>query len=269
MMKTIGPTTVLLFAMVLLVGANTFDHSHGQWDNLLQKHVSWISNGSASQVDYAGLKSDQMILNDYLENLSSVPITTFDKWSRNQQLAFLINAYNAFTIRLILDNYPGITSIRDTGSLFTSPWKKEFFRLLDEQHHLDWIEHKMIRGSGRYDEPLIHFAVNCASIGCPALLNEAFVAERIDEQLLDVTRRFLTDRSRNFFDGNNDSLNISSIFDWYEEDFEKGWRGYNSLKTFFAQHAEWLSDNDATRMKIQQGKFKINFLDYDWRLNIK
>ncbi len=256
-----------ILALVCPAGAIDFDHSHSAWSDMLQKHVSWISGGTASQVDYAGFKSDRQELQNYLAALSSVSQQQFDKWSRNEQLAFLINAYNAFTVELILTRWPDIDSIRDTGSLFSSPWRKEFFSLLGDKRHLDWVEHEMIRGSGRYKEPLIHFAVNCASIGCPALLNEAFVADRLDEQLLDVTRRFLQDRSRNYFDAENNALNISSIFDWYEEDFRKNWRGYTSLKSFFAKHADWLNGDKLVRQTIQQGNYEIRFLPYDWRLN--
>ena len=268
-MKRLCITLILLLALVVPAGASAFDHSHADWSVLLQKHATWISNGTASVVDYDGFKTDQQQLNRYLANLSSVKSGQFDSWSRDQQLAFLINAYNAYTIDLILSRWPEIDSIRDLGSLFSSPWKKEFFTLLGDLRHLDWIEHEVIRGSGRYNEPLIHFAVNCASIGCPALLDEAFIAERIDEQLLDVTRRFLQDRSRNRFNAVNGRLEVSSIFDWYEEDFQKGWRGYESLNGFFRAHAEWLSDEESIRARIRKGNNPIRFLPYDWTLNKK
>ncbi len=260
-------TCLFLLALTLPGGASDFDHSHTAWNELLEKHVSWINNGTASQVDYDGFKSDRQALQIYLAALSAVSQQQFDQWSRDEQLAFLINAYNGFTIELILSRWPEIASIRDLGSLFTSPWKQEFFSLLGDRRHLDWIEHDIIRGSGRYSEPLIHFAVNCASIGCPALHNEAFVADRLDEQLLDVTRSFLKDRSRNYFNTKESTLNVSSIFAWYEEDFQKGWRGYNSVKDFFAIHADWLSRDKQVRQAIRRGNYEIDFLPYDWRLN--
>ena len=268
-MKLFWLTGFLLLTLTLPATATDFTHSHALWSELLQKHVSWINDGTASVVDYDGFKNDNKNLQTYLSRLASVTRDQFDSWGRDQQLAFLINAYNAFTIKLILDNYPGIASIRDTGSLFTSPWKKEFFHLLGDRRHLDWIEHEMIRGSDRYNEPLIHFAVNCASIGCPALLNQAFIADRLEAQLLDVTRRFLQDRSRNGFNDERNVLSVSSIFDWYEEDFRKGWRGYSSLKTFFAKHADLLSTDETIRLKIGAGAYEIEYLKYDWRLNKK
>jgi hypothetical protein len=191
----------------------------------------------------------------------------FDAFSRDQQLAFLINAYNAFTVELILTEYPDVSSIKDLGSLFSLPWKKKFFILLGESQNLDGIEHDLIRGSGRYNEPLIHFAVNCASIGCPALLDEAFVADKLDQQLLESTERFLNDRSRNRFDASTGTLEISSLFDWYAEDFAQGWRGYDSLHDFFRTHADWNADDADSVESLRGGELRIEFLDYDWNLN--
>ena len=163
--------------------------------------------------------------------------------------------------------YPDVTSIKDLGGFLSSPWKKDFFHLFGRVQSLDGIEHKLIRGSGRYNEPLIHFAVNCASIGCPALRDEAFVATRLEEQLLDQARRFVSDRSRNRFDIDSQSLQVSSIFDWYEADFEHGWRNYHSLNSFIYIYAEWFSKDQEILKLLQSGDFEIDFLPYDWRLN--
>ena len=247
-----------LLSVLATSPAAAFDHRHAAWTSLLEKHVAWNRAGTASSADYAGFARERGELQRYLQALSAVTRDEFDRWSRDEQLAFLINAYNAFTVELILTEYPDIDSIRELGSLFSSPWKKTFFRLLGEEQHLDGIEHELIRGSGRYDEPLIHFAVNCASIGCPALRDEAFVADRLDAQLLDQTRRFLADRSRNRFDRQANRLEVSSIFDWYEEDFRQGWRGYGSLSDFFAAHAESVADNDADQSVIRGGNIPID-----------
>ncbi len=270
-LKKICAVCLLLFGVSLVLvqdaGADTFDHEHRSWNGLLEKHVHWNLDGSASQVDYAGLKRNRELLSKYLRQLSAVTRREFDGFSRNQQLAFLINAYNAFTVELILTKYPDLKSIKELGSLFSSPWKKRFFRLLGEPQNLDGIEHDLIRSSGRYNEPLIHFAVNCASIGCPALRDDAFVAEKLDHQLQDSTRRFLSDRSRNRFDAGSGTLEISSIFDWYAEDFAQGWRGYDSLHDFFRAYADWITDDTAAAASLAEGKLKIEFLDYDWKLN--
>ena len=264
---------VLLLAAVLLLivpvpgQAVPFDHEHATWNLLVKNNVHWNLNRTASQVNYAGFQETHDFLKRYLFSLSAVTRAEFDTFSREQQLAFLINAYNAFTVELILTEYPEVKSIKELGSLFSSPWKRKFFLLLGESQNLDGLEHDLIRGSGRYDEPLIHFAVNCASIGCPALLDEAFVAEKLDQQLLESTERFLNDRSRNRFEASTGTLEISSIFDWYAEDFTKGWRGYDSLHDFFRTHADWIADDAESVEKLREAALRIEFLDYDWSLN--
>lgn len=140
----------------------------------------------------------------------------FDGWPQAQRRAFLINAYNAFTVDLILTRYPKLKSIRDLGSLFSSPWKQSFFTLFGEEQSLDGIEHGLLRGAPDFDDPRIHFAVNCASIGS-ALRPEAYWAEVLDAQLEDQTRRFFGDRTRNRFDATSATLYLSSILDWYAE----------------------------------------------------
>ena len=262
-------TFVSLFLMMPSISsAETFDHEHGGWNLLLKEYVRWNPDHTASKVDYGQFKRNPVPLDQYLEKLSAVSRAEFNSFSRNQQLAFLINAYNAFTVKLILTKYPDLKSIKELGSFFSSPWKKKFFRLLGESQSLDGIEHGLIRGSGLYNEPLIHFAVNCASIGCPALLDEAYVAEKLDQQLLESTRSFLTDRSRNRFNADAGTLEVSSIFDWYAEDFAKSWRGYDSLQDFFRIHVDWITDNPVDARRLLAGPLKIEFLDYDWKLNV-
>ncbi len=131
-------------------------------------------------------------------------------------MAFLINAYNAATVQKVLTRYPDIRSIWDFGKIFGNPFKDEFIPLLGAKRSLDWIEHDTLRK--RYREPRLHFALNCASVGCPMLREEAYVASRLENQLEDQARRFLSDRSRNRYrDG---KLEVSKIFDWFKDDFE-------------------------------------------------
>lgn len=244
-----------------------FDHGHEAWHTLLKKHVRLISDGNASRLDYTGVAAQRPALDAYLASLSAVPAAEYRGWQRDEKLAFLINAYNAFTVALILSKYPALKSIRDLGSFLQSPWKKKFVRLLGEVRSLDDIEHGMIRAPGVFDDPRIHFAVVCASIGCPMLRNEAFVATRLDAQLEDGMRRFLSDRSRNRFDGASGTLGVSKIFDWYREDFEQGRRGFDSLQATFARHAPQLADSAGDQARIRKGDYTLEFLDYDWRLN--
>ena len=255
---------------IVLLSASSgeaFDLRHSQWQALVEKHVVWIDEGGGSQVDYAGFQEDRGQLKAYLDGLSAVTRKVFDGWSKTDQLAFLINAYNAFTVELILTRYPDLESIRDLRSLFRSPWKKKFFRLLGDERHLDWVEHDMIRAPGVYDDPRIHMAVNCASIGCPALRDEAFVGDRIDDQLEDGVRRFLRDRSRNRYDPRSETLEVSKIFDWYGGDFNQGHQGYDSLEDFFAEYAVLLTDTPEDAEKVRSGSVEIRHLPYDWDLN--
>ena len=262
MIRTVLLTLTLVLA---LAGGARAEFNHKTWDNLLQQHVKVIDSGKATQVDYRGLAKSHSILTGYLDTLSAISQTDFDTWTKSDQLAFLINAYNGWTVELILSRYPDLTSIKDLGSLFQSPWKKKFIPLFGKQLSLDDIEHGLIRGSGRYNDPRIHFAVNCASIGCPALKNRAYRGEILDQQLEEATTSFLTDRSRNRL--RNKTLEVSSIFKWYRDDFEKGWRQANTLGQFFALYSESLGLDAETRKSVAAGKFGIDFLDYDWQLN--
>ncbi len=248
---------------VQVSAANAFDHS--QWDALLKQHVLPLNGGQASQVDYQGFADDKAQLDRYLADLSQVDNADFDNWSKDEQLAFLINAYNAWTVDLIVSQWPDLESIKDLGSFFRSPWSKSFIPLLGETRSLDDIEHNLIRGSDRYQDPRIHFAVNCASIGCPALRNDAYTGKHLDAQLDEQTRLFLQDRSRNRI--NDGKLALSSIFKWYREDFEKGWKGYSSLELFLVDYAVDLSLNPEEIQKLKDKDMIIRFLDYDWALN--
>jgi hypothetical protein len=259
----------ILLAMALLFpfAAQAFDHAHAAWQGLLAKHVKPFAGGNASAVDYAALKSERAALRAYLASLTAVGEAEYAKWSKPQRLAFLINAYNAWTVELVLTKYPDLESIKDLGSLFQSPWKKKFFSLLGQERSLDDVEHGMIRAPGAFDDPRIHAAVVCASIGCPMLRPEAFVAERLDAQLDDGMRRFLADASRNRFDAASGQLRVSKIFDWYARDFEQGHQGYGALKDVFGRHAAQLATSPEARTRLRKGDYRVEFLDYDWRLN--
>jgi hypothetical protein len=253
----------LLLSLALPGRAVAFDH--GTWNQLLQTYVHPLRAGKATRVDYTALLQDRSRLEDYLDALAQVSRPTFDGWPPENQLAFLINAYNAWTVKLISDNYPGIDSIKDLASWFTSPWERTFIPLLGKRRSLDDIEHGLIRGSGRYNDPRIHFAVNCASIGCPALRTEAYTGTHLEQQLDNATRNFLADTRRNRLRG--DTLEISSIFKWYRKDFERGWRRTRSLREFLAHYAQALGLSAHQRTALVDGTLDIDFLPYDWHLN--
>ncbi|MCW8931277.1 MAG: DUF547 domain-containing protein [Gammaproteobacteria bacterium] len=245
---------------------HAFDHQHSQWHAILQENVHFNSTGVASRVDYSNIKKNSFALEQYLKILTTVNNTEFNHWSKNQQKAFLINAYNAFTVQLILTRYPDIKSIKEIGSFFSNPWKKKFFKLLNKKRSLDELEHTMLRKEGVYDDPYIHVALVCASIGCPALRNEAYTADRIEQQLADSMYDFLSDKERNRYHSDSNTFEVSKIFDWYEEDFNKGYRGIFSLSDLLSRYSRALSNQEIPHKKPINSA-KISYLDYDWSLN--
>ncbi|MEX0963113.1 MAG: DUF547 domain-containing protein [Pseudohongiellaceae bacterium] len=256
---------ILGFVLLLLPGSVLGDFDHSRWDGLLAEHVRVLEGRTATQLDYSGMAAQRPVLKAYLAELAAVPRGTFDSWPLVEQLAFLINAYNAWTVEVVLGEYPRIDSIRDIGFFLSSAWNQDFASLFGEPVTLDEIEHEMIRGWSRYQEPRIHFAVNCAAIGCPALRAEAYTGEKLEAQLDDSTRLFLSDRSRNYYQSGR--MHISSIFDWYEEDFEKGWGGIDSVAEFLANYPSELGLDAASAAKLRSGNIPIRHLKYDWGLN--
>lgn len=247
------------------VGAATgFDRTHAAWTTLLAAHVRWNDAGTATAVDYAGMARDRAALDAYRAALASVADADFAAWPSADRLAFLVNAYNANTIALVLTRHPDVASIKDLGGWITSPWKQRFVALLGATRTLDEIEHGLIRGGVGANEPRVHFALNCASIGCPALRPEAYRGDALEAQLADQARRFLADRTRNRYDAAANRLAVSKIFDWYGGDFA---RAAGSVARWLAGHADVLADDAAARARIAAAEVPVTFLDYDWRLN--
>jgi hypothetical protein len=207
--------------------AQGFDHSHAAWDALIKKHVVLVQGGTASQLRYADFARDRAALKTYLDTLSAVSPADFRAWSKPQQMAFLINGYNVFMVEKILTRYPDIKSVWDFGKVFGNPFKDDFFSLFGRKFTLDAIEHETLRKPGAYDEPRMHFALNFASVGCPMLREEAYVPDRLDRQLKEQTERFLSDRSRNRYSAENARLEVSMIFNWFNEDWSSGYRGFH------------------------------------------
>jgi hypothetical protein len=236
----------LALSVLLFFTTSALGFDHGPWDALLKKNVVVLEGGKASQFRYGEV--DRKALQSYLKTLSGVSEKEFKGWSPEEQKAFLINAYNAFAVEKILMRYPDIHSIWDFGKVFGNPFKDEFFTLLGRKTSLDAIEHGTLRKA--YREPRVHYALNCASVGCPMLREEAYVAARLERQLEEQAVRFLSDRNRNRFrDGR---LEVSKIFDWFKEDFEP-------RPAYFARYAKVLG--------YPGGEVPLTFLDYDWSLN--
>jgi hypothetical protein len=269
-------TGVVLAATLMFpaAAAAQFDHTHAAWTALLKKHLVLIDGGKASQLDYSAMAVDRAALKTYLASLAEISEGDFKTWTKPRQMAFLLNAYNAYTVEKILTRYPNLKSIRDFGTVFGNPWKDRFFRLFGREATLDHIEHDLLRARGVYDEPRIHFAANCASVGCPMLREEAYVGERLDAQLEEQTRRFLSDSTRNRYNPKSGKLEVSKIFDWYKEDWSGGLRGIGiearpitSRESYFARYAALLTTAEQDRRLLADGKAAIEFLDYDWTLN--
>ena len=229
--------TTIVFNQIL----TKTEHSniHFLWNELLQKHVS--ANGN---VNYKSFKIDHKKLLEYINILAILKSKPeFDSISREEKLAFWINAYNALTIDLIIKNYP-VKSIKD----IKNPWEQRLWQFGDKWYNLEDIEHKILR---KMDEPRIHFAIVCASYSCPKLQNTAFTADNLEEQLTMATQEFLSDTNRNEISEN--TLKLSKIFRWFDKDFEQN----GSLIDFL---------NKYSNVTIS-AKAKISYKDYNWDLN--
>lgn len=209
---------------------------HASWDNMLQTFVS--SNG---QVDYKGWKSQEAKLDRYLQDLGQA-VPAMDDLS-NEAKAYWINAYNAFTVKLILSRYP-VKSIMDIHS--GKAWDVTWIQLGGKKYSLNEIEHQILRPN--FQDPRIHFAVNCAARSCPPLWNRAYLPKMLDRQLDERTRLFINDVSFNSVKPG--SAKLSRIFDWYRDDF-------GDLVSFINQHS---------LVKLKPGG-SISFQEYNWDLN--
>jgi hypothetical protein len=257
------------FMAVSVHAQSSLDSTTAAWDKLLKKHVAWNSAGVASTVAYKGFQADRAELKKVLDGFSALTKADYDRLKKEDKLAFLINAYNAYTVEIILTKYPDLKSIRDIGNFAKKTWSIKFFNLLGEERNLDNVEHDMIRAPGAFDDPRIHMAVVCASVGCPALRPDAFVGATLDTTLEDSVKRFLKDKTRNRFNATNGKLEVSKIFDWYKGDFEKGLKGVTSREQFFGKYADLLAADAVGQQILKDGKASISFLDYDWSLNDK
>jgi hypothetical protein len=221
--------------------------SHEQWNVLLKKHVT-----KDGWVNYKGFQADSSELNVYLKLLSANHPDAAT-WSANERKAFWINAYNAFTVQLVIRNYP-CKSIKDLGGKIykvNTPWDIRFIKIGDKTYDLNNIENSILRKE--FDDPRIHFALNCASVSCPPLRNEAYMAENLDQQLEQQGKAFVNDGFRNKI--TTGKVQVSNIFKWYQGDFTKN----RSLADFL---------NLYSNIKITKS-MSIDYLDYDWNLNEK
>ena len=235
----------------------SFDHGHTTWTELLRKHVR------GTDFDYGALAKEPAALTAYLDRLQAVTPAELEGWTEKQRFAFWINAYNAYTIQKVIENYP-LESIRELDkafglkSVFDQAW------IPMQAHHpkkpgkalsLNDIEHEILRVD--FADARLHAAINCASESCPPLLGEAFVADRLDEQLETQMRAFVADPSRNRFDREKGVAYLSEIFKWFAEDFE---RDAESVRAYVIRFAP---EEQAAFLR----EAKLRYLDYSWDLN--
>lgn len=247
--RTVITGVLMLMCAHALADCQALDGTHAKWNAIVEEYVT------AGQLDYHALKTtDRAALNDYLDDLSSTCAADYVAASGDDKIAFWINAYNAFTVALILEHYP-ISSIRRIGWLPGAAFRDAFIpmpNLKGDNISLNDIEHGTLRSA--FEEPRIHFALVCAARSCPPLRAEAYTGARLDLQLDAQTREFLGDTSKNRYDAARNELELSAIFDWYDEDFEAA---AGSVAAYVAGYLE-LSGEELPRVK---------YLDYDWRLN--
>ena len=204
-------------------------------------------------VDYASFKKEHSKLKEYLVYLAGI---NPDDLSRDDAFAYYINLYNAATIDLILENYPGITSIKDIGGFFNNPWKIEFITLKGEKVHLDHVEHEILRPT--YKDPRLHFAVNCASLGCPPLHDKPFEGNTLEATLDELTRRNMSDPAHTRLDG--ETLYVSKVFDWFGEDW-----GKKEDKIAFVR--KYSTREQAAEIDQLGGSLDLKYSEWDWTLN--
>jgi hypothetical protein len=226
---------------------------HDRWASLLARYVDADGN-----VDYARWKAsptDQQALADYLESLSRADPS--QKCSRSARLAFWINAYNALTVHGILREYPTTSIQNHTGTLQYNIWRDLLLRVGQRSYSLGQIEHEVLRPLG---EPRVHFAIVCASRGCPRLLDRPYEARRLEEQLFENSRVFFADPTKFVVDTVHNEVRVSPILSWYAADFG------GSTEAILAAIRPYLSESDAQALSRLKGP-RLDFLDYDWRLN--
>ena len=236
---------LLTFGLSSSTAAYSLEKQNQLYENVLKLHVK------DGLVDYSGIKANPQNLDKYLAQTSQTSKEEFNGWNKDEQLAFLINLYNAQTLDLVANNYP-VKSIKDIASDSGGPWEQPVVSLFGDSISLDTLEHNVIRKN--YPDARVHFALVCGAIGCPVLINTPYQAPILDKQLDEQTKVFLMDKDKNSIDTSANILRLSPVFDWFEEDFIKQ---SGSVIAFVNPYF----NNQAN------GDFKIEYTNYDWSLN--
>ena len=248
-----------MLSIILLTSASVFalDHSYGNWDQFLNRHVK------DGLVNYSVIKKSPAEFGKIVRELEGVTLKEYEIWSNPERMAFWINAYNIGAVKHVLDNYPikksfGLSALRyPANSIQQIPdvWNKPVLNLLGQKVSLNHIENEVLRKE--FDDPRIHFTIVCASIGCPVLKEEAYMAEELDTQLNDQIKEFVNTPSKCRYDADRDILFLSPIFKWFGEDFEKKGGVISFLK-------DYVPSDIVSRLS---NKTHIEWQDYDWNLN--
>lgn len=247
-----------------------FDRSHVLFDALLRSHVI------AGRIDYSGLVEDPHGLRGYLDTLGAVTAVELAAWPRDDQLAFWINAYNAFVLMSVIEHYPlsrhtlvGLAFPANSVWQVSDVWTTPRWHAANRTVSLDMIEHKIIRPT--FHEQRIHFALVCAASSCPNLRSEAYRGDQLDAQLEDQTRRFLADPNKGMrLDRSNETVLVSKIFDWYGADFTQAQdpsAGHGGAERGVMEFLAIHSSDPAVRQFLQNPEIRIRYLPYDWTLN--
>ncbi|MFQ5928124.1 MAG: DUF547 domain-containing protein [Acidobacteriota bacterium] len=228
-------------------------------------------------VDYQGLKANRHKLDAFAASMKTLDPAVYESWNEQEKIALWINAYNAFTLQAIIDHYPIKASF--FGSLrfpknsirqISGVWDNLQFQVMGRKLTLDDIEHRILRPE--FNEPRLHMALVCAALGCPPLRNEPYLGEKLDSQLDEQSRRFLSNSEKFRINRSKRRVYLSKIFQWYGRDFEET----HGTTQKFSEHdrsegavLNFLTDylNAADREYVETGKYRIEYLNYDWSLN--
>lgn len=248
-----------LLSLTLLFGAAAafgFDQSHA----LLTEVMKRVNKNGL--IDYKALKEDPERLNAYLDSLNAVSEAEFKTWSEKRKIAFYVNAYNAFTLKAIIENYPIKASFfksalypKNSIRQIDGVWDKLRWPLLGKKMTLNDIEHETLRE--KFKEPRIHMALVCAARSCPPLRGEAYTGKKLDDQLDDQARQFLSSSKGLQIDREKAAVRLSKIFDWFKNDFDDP-----GVIAFVKKYAQ-TKDKDF----LETADYAVSYLRYDWSLN--
>ncbi len=259
-------------ALTRPVGAGESDFAYDAYAAVLERYVD-----DTGMVDYKALKENRGPLDRFAKALADLAPTRYKEWSEPEKIAFWTNAYNALTLKVIIDHYPiragffkSLVYPRNSIRQISGVWKEITFEVMGKPRTLDAIEHQVLRA--RFGDPRIHVALVCAAMGCPPLRREPYVAARLDEQFADQARRFLSNPKQCRIDRAGGEVYLSKIFKWFGKDFvedyklESGFPGHSEVERSVLNYvAKHVSAEDATYLRTTE--YELKYLDYDWSLN--